>query len=297
MQDYFLFLMPAPDVVEKIQNKTLFYQAAETYGLPVPRSFSISSEEELSSVISSLDFPCIIKPVNKQEWWHKDFSNTVGPYRKAFRCENKEELLGIYSKISHINQTAIVQESIEGNDSQHYSVNLYVDDFGIVKGYYIVRKMRMYPISAGRGCFFITVHDDKILEKAIEVKNKFSLKGLINIQFKRDIRTNHLKLIEAESRLSVSNFLGPASGMNLAVLYYNDFTGQEMSNVSRYKAGVRYADFLRDIKAFFQYRKEGLLNFGDWFSSYRRGLVFNGYMLSDPRPALMDIWFVLKHHL
>lgn len=297
LKNYYYFMLPDRDIVEVIQNKKKFYQEASKHGLPVPASFTVSSLYELHVVEPRLTYPCILKPVYTEDWLHKGFSKIVGPYKKAIRCTGPEELFSLYEKISRIHPTAIIQDYVEGEDHQHYSINMYIGRNGELKGYYIYRKVRMYPIRAGRGCYFVTIYDDEILTESLEVVDSLNLCGLINIQFKRDTRTGNLRLIEIECRLSVSNFLGPASGMNLARLYYYDLVGKPYPIPERYETGVKYFDLLRDIKAYFQYRKQDDLSFKEWLQSYQGKFVCNGYRLSDPYPVVMDLWFILRRKL
>lgn len=294
LENDFLFLLPDRKTVETIQDKYLFHKKAKELDLPVPVSYMVSSLEELDSIHSELIFPCILKPVNKEDWWHKSFQEQVGPYQKAFRCSSREELYETYKKIFLIHPKVIVQESIEGKDDQHYSVNMYINHQGDTKGCYAYQKIRMCPPGAGRGSFFMTVQEQEILEKAREVAAKLGMKGLVNIQFKRDIRSGALKLIEMEPRLSVSNFLGPAAGANLAASYYYDLVGENVPSIEEYRTGVKYSDLFRDIKAFFQYRKQGRLSFIEWLQSYKRNVVCNGHMFKDPWPILMSIWFIIS---
>lgn len=296
LKTIYRFSMPDRKIIEQIQDKKKFYKAAQNYGLPVPSSYAVDSKKELQNVKSELRFPCIIKPANTKDWQHSDFTHVVGPYKKAILCEDREELDSIYKKVSKVHSTVILQEFIQGEDDKHYSINMYFDRNRILKGYYIYQKMRMYPIGAGRGSFFVTIHDLEILEEALRAARKFEMWGLVNIQFKRDGCTGELKLIEMEARLSVSSFLGPAAGMNLAAQYYQDLVADNPTEECHiYQSAIKYSDLLRDIKAFNDYRKQGKLSFWEWMSSYSGKCVCNGYLLEDPFPMIKKMWFTLRH--
>ncbi|MBD3615444.1 MAG: ATP-grasp domain-containing protein [Gracilimonas sp.] len=295
LQQKYRFLLPAERVVEQIHDKQQFYKKAGDCELPVPETYTITSYSTLKAIQHKLSFPCILKPANTKDWRNDEFVKIFGSNKKAIRCDNNNEVLLFYKKISKINPKVILQEFIEGEDHRHYSINMYFDKEGNLKGYYSYQKLRMYPIGAGRGSFFETVHDREILEKAIDAAKKFEMRGLVNLQFKKDCDSGILKLIEMEARLSISSFLGPASGMNLAEQYYYDLIGWEAKTTNNYRPGIKYADLLRDIKAFVAYRRQKKLSFRNWIRSYKGKCVYSGYLLNDPRPMLQDIWLVFRN--
>lgn len=294
LQKYFHFLLPEADMVERILDKGLFGELCKEYDLPAPASMVIGDNRELEQVIHLLVFPVIVKPVYKQDWWHSDFEKIVGPYKKAIQCDTAEELRSLYSRIERISPNLVIQEYIPGEDDQLFSVNMYIDKEGKLKGYFIAQKLRIYPITAGTGCYVLTVSDDYMLSKAKQVADKLKLRGLINIQFKKDSRNGEPVLMEIHARNSFWSYLGTAAGMNLASMYYADLAGEEPAEEPQYNYGVKFFDFGKDFKAYRQYSKVGKLSFYDWLLTYRGKFVFGGYLLKDPLPILMYFWFIVQ---
>ncbi|MDX1587096.1 MAG: ATP-grasp domain-containing protein [Balneolaceae bacterium] len=297
LKPYYRFLLPDKEIVEKILDKRLFCHLCNDHELPAPVSYEVSSVEEMELVIADLPFPAIVKPAYKQDWWHPDFEKIVGPYKKAYTCNNPDELRELYNKIARIDSRAVVQEYIPGEDDQLYSVNLYVDEGGSLQGYFIAQKRRIYPITAGTGCYVVTVDDKEMKETALEVIKKLNLRGLLNIQFKKDIRNGRPRLMEIHARNSFWSFLGTAAGMNLTAKYYFDLTGQQPGREMEYKPGVKFFDLGKDIKAYWQYKKEDKLTFKDWFKTYSGDFVVGGHLLKDPKPIVMNAWFLLQRRL
>lgn len=293
LQKHFLFLLPDHDMVECVHDKQKFYKKAEEQGLNIPTTHTIASSDELDAISSQLNFPCILKPVSKDSWWREEYEQVAKSQKKALRCSDVEELYQIYEQLKQFKKPVIVQELIEGPDDQHFSVNMYLDREGQVRGYYLYQKVRMCPPKAGRGSYLITVEDAKVAAEAKKVARTLGMRGLINIQFKRD-ETGAVKLIEIEPRLSVSSYLGVAAGANLAVQYYYNLVGEEVTTLSDYQTNVKYFDLIRDIKAFWQYRQQGELTLPEWVKSYRGNRVYNGYSLKDPLPIVMSLWFMIR---
>lgn len=296
LKDFFLFLLPERETVEIVQDKELFYKKAEELDLSIPTTFSISSRKELLAISDQPDFPCIVKPVSKEDWRTEAFQNVFGSPKKAFRCSSFAELMHIYEKIRHITPRVLVQELIEGPDHQQYSINMYIDQEDVVKGYYLYQKVRMFPPKAGRGCYLITVEDPEIIEKAKRISRILGMRGLVNIQFKKD-QNGSVKLIEIEPRLSVSSFLGTAAGANVAEQYYWDLIGKKAPAFTNYRLNVKYFDPVRDLKASYMYWKQEELSLIDWLKSYRGTKVCNGYSWKDPFPVLISFWFIISSKL
>lgn len=296
LSQWFLFSFPEPEMVEKLLDKQLFCELIEKYDLPSPKSVTLSDEEDLDKT-SGLQLPCIIKPSFKQAWWNNDFEDEVGDYQKAIKCETKEELHQKYKEIAKIDPHVVVQEYIPGNEDQIYSVNLFADNESEVKGHFIARKFRTYPLSAGEGSYIMTVRDDEMLEITKSIIKKLQLKGLLNIQFKRHERTGKPVLLEIHTRNSVWSYLGTASGVNVAAMYYQNLIGQKEIEINESKPGVVFIFLEKDIKAFAQNIKSRQVSYGSWIKSYFQKFVPGGYLISDPLPALMKIWFVTRRRL
>lgn len=293
---YYYLLLPSVEIVDGILDKRKFCRLAGKKGLPVPQSFEVSNQDELAAAALELHYPGIIKPAFRHYWYHEQFEDIVGvPYKKAFRFENDKELLELYDKLKLINPQVVLQEYIEGSDDQHYSVNMAIGSSGEILGYYIARKIRVYPITAGMGSYVTTVKDKDVLEQAIYVVKALNLKGLVNIQFKKDSRTGVPRLIELHARNSVWNYLGAAAGVNLPALYYNHLLGMDLQNHQEYRVNVNYINIKRDVRAFLQYHRSGQLTLPDWLNTYRGKVVFERNFMRDPAPTIMGYWFKLKN--
>lgn len=295
LKDYFLFTFPSAQKVKKLLDKQLFCDIIEEYDLPAPKSVRVSSVHEMASKdVLSLRFPCVIKPSFKQAWWDSDFDNKVGDYQKAIKCESYDEMIRKYAQIAEVNPHVVVQEFIEGSEDQIYSVNMCVDDDGALEGYFIAQKLRTYPIQAGEGSYIVSVHDDEMIAMAKMIVHKVGLRGLLNIQFKRDSRSGKPVLLEIHTRNSVWSYLGTAAGVNLAALYYRTLTGQKLFKRHHYKAGSVFIFLQKDIKAFLQNLKKPDLSITAWMASYLKKSVVAGFRWNDPLPLFMTVYFFVR---
>lgn len=294
---YYRFLFPEKEMVARILDKRMFGELCREKNLPAPASFDISSKADLLRVIDEIPFPCIIKPAHKENWWGDKFKTIVGQYKKAFRFDTPDALIAFYDKVLKVHPEAVVQEYVPGEDDQLYSVNMFVDQGGQLQGYFIAQKRRIYPISAGTGCYIITVKDEEIINTAMDVARRLNLVGLLNIQFKRDTRDGRPRLMEIHIRNSFWSFIGTAAGMNLSSLYYFALTGQTPDKKPQYKEEVKFFDLAKDIRAFLQYRRAGKLTLREWLHTYKGDFVIGGSLLNDPKPIIMNLLFMLRRRL
>ncbi len=292
LEPYYLLLYPSAEMVNSILDKQLFIELSELYDLPAPGSYQVNHPSQITAVADQISYPCIIKPTQRHFWWGKAFVESVGFYKKAIKCMSRDYFVDIYHKIAAVNPSVVVQEYVEGPDRQHVSANLFVDEAGAVRGYYIAQKLRIYPIKAGVGTYIVTLDDPEVLNICIDIIQKLELKGLVNIQFKQDSRSGQYKLMEIHARNSMWSLLGNKAGAGLAQLYYRYVTGQPISSeMVRARPNVKYFDLLRDLQAMIQYRAEGLLTIREWLQSFRGDRSFALFSLSDPKPMAMQLWF------
>ncbi len=294
---YYYFNLPDAEVVDSLLDKRKFALLAEQYDLPAPRSFIPSSSEEVKCAGSKMEFPVIVKPAHKDDWWDPKFKQLVGPYRKAIMCQDIDSLTDLYSKVAQINPAIVVQEYVEGDDNDLFSVNIYLCKNSDKLGYFIGHKQRVYPIHAGVATVVETIRNDEVGKLALDIMNKLGLRGHVNIQFKHDRRTGDYKIMEIHARNSLWAYLGTASGLNLAAMAYRDMVGLNNPEVPVPHYGTKWIDFNKDLKALFDYRKAGEITTSTWLKAYMGRKAFHIHSLRDPKPFLMDTWFFLKRYL
>ncbi|MBK7260301.1 MAG: ATP-grasp domain-containing protein [Ignavibacteriae bacterium] len=297
---YYLFNFPDHALVDAILDKRKFAALAEREGLPVPRSFMPADEAGAAAIAARMSYPCILKPSHKDDWWNPRFAEVVGEYRKAILVESEDELMVMYRKVVQIHPDVVVQEYVDGDDLDLYSVNMYLNAAGECLASFIGHKLRVYPIHAGVGSLVETVKDEEIQNAAASAVRKLGLRGHVNIQFKRDRRNRALKIMEMHTRNSLWAYLATGGGLNITAVAYGDLTGAPFQHRNGLQYGFKWIDLNKDVKALLDYRRTGEWTVGRWLSSYKGDKVFHVHSLRDPLPFLMDTWFLAKrsfmHH-
>ncbi|MFN1835769.1 hypothetical protein AB2B38_010935 [Balneola sp. MJW-20] len=302
LEPYFHFLFPSKEMVRSLLDKRKFCDLSREKDLPAPISFYCTDKEDFEKIKGEVPFPCILKPAFKQDWWREEFISRYQSYKKAIKCNTYEEMVELYEFLSTFQPRVIIQEYVPGEDANLYSLNMYVNEDSELKGIYLAQKRRIYPIGAGTGCYVVTVKDKEIVNTTIDIVRKLKLRGLVNVQFKKNADTGEINIMEIHLRNSFWNYLGVAAGLNLGAMYYMDLTGKETrykfpETPDTYEDGVKLFDFGKDLKSFFQYRKKGLLTFREWVREYKGNYVIQGHLKEDMLPVLKNLQFMTMRRL
>lgn len=294
LEEHYLFLLPDKSTVNSILDKKRFSALSEKHQLPLPASYEITTSDDFEKIASTITYPCIIKPTKRHYWWSNDFKEQMGFYKKAIKCDDAYHFKRTLKKVSNVNPNVVIQEYVEGHDKQHYSANLFVNEKGKLLGYYIAQKKRIYPIQAGTGTYIETVDNAEVLKISLEIIIKLKLRGLLNIQFKQDCRTGEYKLMEIHARNSLWSLLGAKAEANLAYIYYQNLVyGLEYKQALKARPNVKYFNLSSDIRALFDYRRQGEITINQWWKSLQGERVFAAISLSDPLPTLFKMWYIL----
>jgi predicted ATP-grasp superfamily ATP-dependent carboligase len=125
------------------------------------------------------------------------------------------------------------------------------------------------------------------------------MKGIFNIEFKRDTRDNSLKVIESNPRITAAQELLLRSGVDFSEIIYRDLTGQELvvSDGDSHQYGLTYWYPRRDFAAFRASRRAGEIGWGQWIHQVSRRHVFPYFQFSDPMPTLVRTYRLFRNKI
>ena len=101
----------------------------------------------------------------------------------------------------------------------------YLDEDGNALFDFTKRIIRRYPAGMGLGCYHVTDWVPEIVEPARRLFRHAGLRGLANVEFKRDPRDGQYKLIECNARFTAADCLVAAAGIDLAAFVYRRAVG------------------------------------------------------------------------
>ena len=207
---------------------------------------------------------------------------------KAFEVDSDVEARNALSRTVALGIEMIVTEIIPGADDQFFSYYTYIDEEGRPLLHVTKRKLRQYPIRFGSGCFHTTNWDPEATELGLRFFEGVGLRGLGNVEFKRDARDGRLKLIECNHRFTAATGLLRAAGADLPLFVYNKLTDRPLPRIEGYDTDLTMWYPMRDVRAFLAYRRNGEMTFRPWARSIMRRHHYPVGSTSDVRPALVN---------
>jgi predicted ATP-grasp superfamily ATP-dependent carboligase len=249
----------------------------------------ISRTADLKSIPLNAKYPLIIKGQDVNIW-----RNNIHRSIKGFSVNDYRELERIVKSIISEKVHLIIQEIIQGPDTNHYKYCVCTNSKGEIIAEFTLRKIRQDPIHFGVGAVVESFHYPHLLEMGRKLFNGIGFLGIGSAEFKLDERDGKLKLIEINPRYWQQNYLSTACGVNFPYIQYLDFSGKPVVKFEEFQDGIKWVNRYMDLNSFISYRKEGTLSFSDWRHSLKGKKVYSDFAWDDPVPALFEIGFGWK---
>lgn len=290
-------LAPEASLGLLVANKSEFARLAESLGLPVPRSFTPDDALTIADIAARAEFPVILKPSMPGHWEPAKVKGlSIGT--KAVRADSPAELIELGRNVEAAGFAYLVQEFIPGPDEEHWDLQAFISKDGHYSAAFTSQKRRVTPIHTGAGCFVESKRVPDLAKIGIDALLALGFRGVANIDFKRHERTGQFHIIEINPRLAHWSIFAADCGVNLALLAYLEACGRALPVVQQ--RGKRfYIDMLKDLSAFVQYRREGLLTASEYLRSLPRpwSTTYQYWSLTDPLPFLVSTLNELRARL
>ncbi len=286
LEAWYHILQPEPDVVDLLMNKSRFYPFAAETGLPISQTFILNAREDAIAASEKLNYPSIFKPGETTPDWQQKTGGI-----KVYRINSPEELLEIYDRCCAWAPTFIVQEWIEGPETNLYSCNAYFNAASEPLVTFIARKVRQWPQETGVSCLSVEERNDAVLDTSVRLFKSVNYRGLAYLEMKRDSRTGKHIIIEANiGRPTGRSAICEAGGVELLYTAYCDAAGlPPPENRTQQYNGATWIYWQRDLKSAFLYWRRGELTLKEWRQSLRGKKRCAIFSRSDPAPFWLDL--------
>jgi predicted ATP-grasp superfamily ATP-dependent carboligase len=207
-----------------------------------------------------IPYPCFLKPV----FSHRFRRHFEG---KGVVVHTPKELERSYAEISAAGVRVLLTEIIQGVDDEYCSYYTYIEEDGEPLVHFTKRKIRQYPVGFGIGTYHVTRWEPEAADLGLRFARSVGLRGLVNVEFKRDRHDGALKLIECNPRLTAGNEVVRRAGVDFARIAYDRALGLPVRPLSGFREGVHQWTPSDDYRAFLQYMARGELSTGQWVGS------------------------------
>ncbi len=272
-------LSPGSAIQGLLADKQTQYDLAGTHGMPMPRTRNATSEEQVAEFARTARFPCLLKPTHFRLWQRFPQGHPLS-YRKIAIAESAEGLVQSYRLAAAVSPHVILQEIIEGPDTDKRVYLACYDSQGRRIARAMFRELRCDPVGFGPATVSEPVTDPETDRVCDQFLRRIGYVGICEIEMKWDSRDGQVKLIEANPRLSGGGDAAPYAGVDLCWIHYLDLIGKRVAAVAPRDADFRHVVLRADGRTVPAYWREGLISWRDVCRSYRPPLAF--YDL-DPR--------------
>ena len=267
------------EVVLAMLDKERTYELARDHGIPAPDTAALMSPEDLDSV-DEFRYPCAAKPIASHV-----FARTFTPLAKGAYISDASEARVLLEPILAAGVPMLLTEVVDGTDEccSYYS---YLDELGDPLVHFTKRKLRQYPTRFGLGTYHMTKWQPEVAELGLSFFQAIGLRGMGNVEFKRDARDGRLKLIECNPRFTNAQEQVRVSGIDFGLLSYARAAGTQLPPLGPFRENVGFWFPVGDLRALRQYRADGEWTIPAWLRSLPHRQAFPLFSLIDPSPSL-----------
>lgn len=277
----FRVTVPSWDVLRWMYDKRLTYQLAEELGVACPWTYYPKCYEDLAALPCT--FPVILKPAIKES-----FNQFV--HDKAWRVDDRAALLARYQEAQALvaADCIMVQELIPGGGEMQYSYAALLSQ-GEPCASLVARRLRQYPVDFGRSSTYVeTTEQPEIEEAAQHLLRAKEFTGLVEVEFKRDVRDGQFKLLDVNPRVWGWHSIGRRAGVDFPFLLWQLSHGQPIARV-RGAAGIRWVRAVTDVPTVVREIRRREMTASSYLRSLSGPLECAIFAVDDPLPALVEV--------
>ena len=276
--------IPTPEwpVTEWAWDKRKTYARAAELGIPTPRCWQVSAEQELDMVDG--EPPYVIKPAIKEHFFYATKC-------KAWRADTRAELAQRFREAAALvgTEEVVIQELVPGDgDTQLAYCAMFKDDAPLAS--MVVKRLRQHPVDFGRASTFVRTADVPEVEAmSIRFLRSIGYYGLVELEYKHDRRDGSTKLLDVNARTWGYHSLGQRAGVDFPYLLYADQIGLEVSGGVEARPGISWIRLATDLPTAGMELARCRLDWRAYLRSLRRLDVESVFTPDDMRPGFAEL--------
>ena len=212
---FFRITLPQPGLLSSLMHKQGFQDLARKHDCHIPQAVNVRSEADLAAV-ARLRFPCVLKPAVKDYDYGARF-------KKAYVVQTADEAAARYREISPVLSDLIVQEWIEGSDSDIFFCLQYIGADQRTVASFSGRKIRSWPprIGGTASCTSAPEHHEELHALTESFFRQVGFVGMGSMEYKRDPRDQRFYMVEPTvGRTDFQQEVATVNGCNVPLAAY-----------------------------------------------------------------------------
>lgn len=285
-KERFALGVPEPEVIALFNNKRTAYQYAKNR-VPCPECWYPDTMTEVEALSGSLPYPVVVKPAIMYS-----FHATFG--KKAFRCDNAEQLMNVYHRIANADyplESILIQEFLSGGPKHLYSYGVMsVDGKPLVS--IQANRIRQNPMDFGNSTTFAVTCNIPVIEaQSVSLLEETKYFGLGEVEWMWDEKAHKYKFLEINTRAwkwhTLSNMLD-FSFIGTMIDWFDGVVTHEGVKELRSER-VAWVERLTDWAVIAKEMLHGRMKLLDVMRSYKIPHESAVWSWSDPLPGIMYI--------
>lgn len=274
---HYRFTLASEALLSSLQSKDGFQRLATATKAPIPRGVVLQSSRDLAAT-HLLQYPCVLKPLEQDAAYGARF-------KKAYKVSSAAEVEAHYREIEPVMPHMIVQEWLEGADSDIYFCLGFWDKHSQLVGPpFVGRKLRSWPLQVGgtASCTSAPEMTEELTRLTDAFVKATGFVGQMGMEFKRDARRNGFYMVEPTvGRTDYQHEIATLSGCNVLSTMVAHLAGAPLPHTVPRRDVVWY-DEVADAQALAAGGPDQIFRDRRKVPAVRRW--------SDPMPAVASFW-------
>lgn len=215
LMPYYRLVLPEHRLLVELMHKEDFYRHARAAGSPVPLTLHLRGPQDLSQV-SQMRFPAVLKPGRHDHAY-------AARFKKAYRIDDRDGAIARCHEILSVLPDLILQEWIEGEDSDIFFCLQYIGGDGKKVATFTGRKIRSWPPQVGGTASCMAAPEaHAVLDRL--TSDFFSATGFVgmgSMEYKRDRSSGRYFMVEPTvGRTDYQEEVATLNGTNIPFAAY-----------------------------------------------------------------------------
>ena len=278
LQTYYKMLVPDETQLYNIINKKNLLKVAKECGTSIPET---CYPENLEAA-KLFRYPLLVKG-NKG----LSFFKTV--HQKAIQVDDYQSLISVFNHLRDIVQLddVMIQELIPSTAGNKVVSFTCFAENGVIKTYWMGRKLREHPIRYGTATFAESVYQGDVLKEATPLVKALDYTGVCEIEFMLDERDGKYKLIEINPRTWLWVGLAKNCGIDYAKIMYRYLNGIPQDYPHDYVVGTKWINWITDLFFGMKAIRGKILGAKDYLRSLKGQKTKAIWSWKDPCPGIV----------
>lgn len=274
IKQYSKITLPEFEVFDIATDKLNLMVYCMKNDIPCPKTFIISDLIDKQG-LSKMELPLLVKP--------RKGIGAIG--LRIF--DNVEDIIREYEALTNQFGPLLVQEYIPQKNGMQYQAEAFLNEDSKLVACVVINKPRFFPVNGGTSSANVTIDHPEIAKTVKRLLEGIRWKGAADVDLILDPRSNTIKVLEINPRVTAGIKIAFAAGIDFADLHMRLALGKPVPEAFNYKKGIYCRNFLLEVLWYMFSSKEMKRNTQPpFFKIFGKNIIDQTISYKDPFAAL-----------